>query len=90
MRPTKQHKPEISEADPPCMRCLYIRYFLATLMALVIFALAAGDEVRLLAMITPERVVTAIMIGGSISFAIKYFLYRRELASANKESSEQA
>ncbi|NBR79298.1 MAG: hypothetical protein EBT71_04560 [Alphaproteobacteria bacterium] len=90
MRPTKQHKPEISEADPPCMRCLYIRYFLVTLMALVIFALAAGDDVKLLAMITPERVAAAIMIGGSISFAVKYYFYRRELAAANKQPSDQA
>ena len=90
MRPNKQHKPEISETDPPCTRCLYIRYFLVTLMALVIFALAAGDDVKLLAMITPERVAGAIMIGGSVSFAIKYYFYRRELAAAKKEPSEQA
>ena len=90
MRPTKQHKPEISEADPPCMRCLYIRYFLVTLMALMIYVFFSCDDVKLLAMITPERVAAAIIIGGSISFAVKYYFYRRELAAANNQPSEQA
>jgi len=88
MRPTKQHKPVIDETDPPCTRCLYIRYFLVTLIALVIFALSAGDNIRLLAMITPERVAAAIMIGGSISFAVRYFFHRRDLAAAT-EGTEQ-
>jgi disulfide bond formation protein DsbB len=66
-----------------CQQCMIIRYFIATAVTIVVLALVASDDIKFLAMFTPERASVAIVVAGALMAGVKYWLWRRE-------TSEQA
>ena len=67
-----------------CRTCIVIRIFIIAMLILVITGLLAKDKMHHLSFLTKWNVAIAIMVFGSISFVIKFILWKLE--SKNKSN----
>ena len=67
-----------------CRTCIVIRMFIIAMLILVIIGLLAKDKMHHLSFLTTWNVAIAIMVFGSISFIIKFILWKLE--SKNKSN----
>ena len=67
-----------------CRTCIVIRMFIIAMLILVITGLLAKDKMHHLSFLTTWNVAIAIMVFGSISFVIKFILWKLE--SKNKSN----
>lgn len=67
-----------------CRTCIVIRMFILAMLILVITGLLAKDKMHHLSFLTTWNVAIAIMVFGSISFVIKFILWKLE--SKNKSN----
>ena len=75
-----------------CQRCRIIRSFIAFVIMLGIFSLVAGESVRFLQLVTPERAASAIWVAGGMLFVVKlaaWLWQRRRGVSADRAPAEQ-
>ena len=61
-----------------CRTCIVIRMFIIAMLILVITGLLAKDKMHHLSFLTTWNVAIAIMVFGSISFVIKFILWKLE------------
>ena len=72
----QQKEPRI--AKKVCRTCIVIRMFIMAMLILVIIGLLAQDKMHHLSFLTTWNVAIAIMVFGTISFVIKFVLWRLE------------
>ena len=73
----QERKP--SSESKICRTCIVIRMFIIAMLILVITGLLAKDKMHHLSFLTTWNVAIAIMVFGSISFVIKFVLWKLEV-----------
>ena len=61
-----------------CRICLYIRYFLAFVLLLIIIALTFGENLTYLSFVTPWNAVIVIFTAGILLFLFKIIEYFKD------------
>jgi len=59
-----------------CRTCVAIRLFIVALLFLVIISILAKEHLHYLSFITPGKVAAGIIIFGSLSFLVKFILWK--------------
>ena len=59
-----------------CRTCIAIRIFIIALLVLVIVSILAKDHLHYLSFLTPGIVAAGIIIFGSLSFLVKFILWK--------------
>ena len=72
----QERKP--SSESKICRTCIVIRMFIIAMLILVITGLLAKDKMHHLSFLTTWNVAIAIMVFGSVSFVIKFVLWKLE------------
>ncbi len=58
-----------------CFLCLSIRYFIFSVLLIIIVALTASDQLHLLKFVTPLNFAIFVLISGLFVFVIKLLQY---------------
>jgi disulfide bond formation protein DsbB len=70
-----------------CQRCRIIRFFMLTVLMMVVLGLLASDKLHVLQEVTTARVAMVIWIIGGVGFFVKLFiwLWQRKQDSSDPE-----
>ena len=70
-----------------CKNCLIIRYFIVSVLFIIIIALIFTDKMKYLSFVNPEKFSYLIIIFGLLIFLLKLFNYLKlKLPLANKSN----
>ena len=58
-----------------CRNCYIIRYFLLTVVFIILFALIQSDNLHYLNFVTPKNAATLIIVLGVMMFLVKLTIY---------------
>ena len=69
-----------------CKNCLIIRYFLITVLFIILFGLIFTDKIHYLAIIKPYYLSYLVLVLGLLIFIMKLYQYLNKLSTSNKSN----
>ena len=71
-----------------CKNCLIIRYFIVSVLVIILAALLFTDKMKYLSFINPEKISYLVIVLGTLVFLIKLFSYLKKKSTFTNKSNK--
>ena len=71
-----------------CKNCLIIRYFIVSLLVIILAALLFTDKMKYLSFINPEKISYLVIVLGTLVFLFKLFSYLKTKSTFTNKSNK--
>ena len=71
-----------------CKNCLIIRYFIVSVLVIILAALLFTDKMKYLSFINPEKISYLVIVLGTLVFLFKLFSYLKKKSTFSHKSNK--